>query len=257
MRDIVTDFWKIISLQTFVVIGLSCIATAVCIWREVFIELPSALIGIAIVFPIVFSINAAYRRREEALNHFASLKGHAVSLFYAHRDWVPKEDQAHQERMKTLIEQLLRALHTYFTDEKNREVHCREVFAICSDISKSLEELRQAGVSNSEISRCNQYLKSIMIDFEKMRNIRLYRTPTSLRAYSHVFLNTFPIMFAPYFAYISDDSYAVAGYLVAIFYGLVLVSLDNIQEDLENPFDQVGVDDLKMDVADYYNSILK
>ncbi len=258
MKDIIHDFWKVISLQTFVVIGIACVATAICIWQEVFIELPSALIGIAIVFPIVFSINAAYRRREEALNHFASLKGHAVSLFYAHRDWVPREDQAHRERMKALIEQLLHAIHIYFTDEKGQEVHCQEVFDTCSEISRSIEEMRQAGVSNTEISRCNQYLRAIMIDFEKMRNIRLYRTPTSLRAYSHVFLNSFPVLFAPYFAYISDDStYDITGYLVAVFYGLVLVSLDNIQEDLENPFDQVGVDDLKMDVADYYNSILK
>jgi len=257
MFQIIRDFLKIISLQTFVVIALACGATAICIWREIYIELPTALIGIAIVFPIVFSINAAYRRREEALNHFASLRGQAVSLFYAHRDWLPKEDQIHQERMKGLIDRLLQAIHTYFTDEKGKEVHCREIFAICSDISKSLEELRQAGVSGTEISRCNQYLRAIMIDFEKMRNIRLYRTPTSLRAYSHVFLNSFPIMFAPYFAYLSDESYAIAGYLVAVFYGLVLVSLDNIQEDLENPFDQVGVDDLKLDVADYYNQIMK
>ena len=34
--------------------------------------LPTGLIGIAIVFPIVFSINAAYHRREEALGYFAA-----------------------------------------------------------------------------------------------------------------------------------------------------------------------------------------
>lgn len=258
MIKIIRDFWRIISFQTLIIIGLSLAATAVCIWQEVYIELPTALIAIAIVFPIVFSINAAYRRREEALNHFASLKGHAVSLFYAHRDWLPKEDHAHRERMKTLIERLLHNIHIYFTSEKDKEIHSQEIFAVLSDISKSIEGLRQSGVSNTEISRCNQYLKAIMVDYERMKNIRLYRTPLSLRAYSSIFLNSFPILFAPYFAYISDDStYTVIGYLVAAFYSLVLVSLDNIQEDLENPFDQIGADDLKLDVFDQYSQLLQ
>jgi len=258
MVYIFRNFWKIISLQTFIIVGLSLTATAICIWFDIYIELPTALIAIAIVFPIVFSINAAYRRREEALNHFASLKGHAVSLYYAHRDWLPKEDQGHSERMKSLVERLLNAIQTYFTAEKDKEVHCQEVFAICSDISKSIEELRQAGVSNTELSRCNQYLRSIMIDFERMKNIRLYRTPVSLRAYSSIFLNSFPILFAPYFAYVSNEStYTIVGYLVAAFYSLVLVSLDNVQEDLENPYDQIGSDDLRLDVVDDYLKILQ
>ena len=65
-----------------------------------------------------------------------------------------------------------------------------------------------------------------------------------------------PVLFAPYFANLSDEYYYVTGYIVAAFYGLVLVSLDNIQEDLENPYDQVGTDDLNLDVADFYSKVL-
>ena len=254
----IRNFSKIVSLQTLVIVILSLVATYLCIWHEFYIELPTALIAIAIVFPIVFSINAAYRRREEALNHFADLKGNAIALFYAHRDWLPKEDRQHSERMKKLIERLLHNIHLYFTSSPDKNTSCQGIFDVSSDISKSLEELRDAGVSGSEISRCNQYLRSIMIDFEKMKNVRLYRTPLSLRAYSSVFLNSFPILFAPYFAFIShDSSYTAIGYLVAAFYSLVLVSLDNIQEDLENPYDQIGADDLKLDVYDQYSGILE
>ncbi|KAJ1407804.1 hypothetical protein B484DRAFT_202514 [Ochromonadaceae sp. CCMP2298] len=44
------------------------------------------LVSIAVVFPIVFSINAAYQRREEALRALATIKGNmfAVRLCYAH-----------------------------------------------------------------------------------------------------------------------------------------------------------------------------
>lgn len=253
---IIRDFLRVISIQTFVVVAISCFATFLCQRYDVFIDLPTALIGIAIIFPIVFSINAAYRRREEALGHFASLKGHAIALYYAHRDWVPENSPEHAGRMKQLIDDLLHSIHSYFTDKNGDEARFQEVYQRFSEISKSMEILRNAGVSNSEISRCNQYMRAMMIDFERMRNIHIYRTPTTLRAYSHVFLNTFPILFAPYFANLADESYTVTGYLVAAFYGLVLVSLDNIQEDLESPYDQIGADDLHLNVAEQYNRIL-
>ncbi len=88
MRAVVI-FLKLISWQTIIIIALSCIATYLSLRYDVAVDLPTALIGIAIVFPIVFSINAAYRRREEALGNFASLKSNAVALYYAHRDWIP------------------------------------------------------------------------------------------------------------------------------------------------------------------------
>ena len=56
----------------------------------------------AVVFPIVFSINAAYRRREEALRYFASIKAHSAALYFAHRDWLPNEAPEHAERMAQL-----------------------------------------------------------------------------------------------------------------------------------------------------------
>ena len=90
-----------------------------------------------------------------------------------------------------------------------------------------------------------------------MRNILLYRTPVALRAYSRVFLNAFPILYAPYFAEIAAESRPFVGYSVAVTYSLVLVSLDNIQEDLETPYDQRGEDDVDLDVVDEVRAILE
>jgi hypothetical protein len=85
----------------------------------------------------------------------------------------------------------------------------------------------------------------------------LYRTPNTLRAYSQIFLNIFPILYAPYFANLCRESYAVVGYGVAIIYSVVLVSLDNIQEDLESPYDSVGADDVDLDVVDEYMGVMQ
>jgi len=252
------DFREVVDVQTIVVTGLALLATHLCNYYQFHAELPSGLIGIAIIFPIVFSINAAYRRREEVLRYFASIKAHAVAIQFAHRDW-EGSDLAGGARGKELVMDLLGRIHDYFTEHKDADEPTRHaaVYGVFNRFSASHETLRESGVSNSEISRMNQYLRAIVIDFEKMRNLNLYQTPRSLRAYSQVFLNLFPILYAPYFAQICMDSYLVVGYAVAGMYSIVLVTLDNIQEDLENPFDKIGVDDVNLDVAGNFDKILE
>ena len=254
--QVIRNFIRIQSIQTFVVILLSFAATYLCIKYNIVVALPTALIGIAIVFPIVFSINAAFRRREEALRYFASLKAHSMALFYAHRDWLPTESSEHAQRAKELNVALMLAIRKCFSRETEREQDFQAIYAIFSNFSRSMEQLRAAGVSGSEISRANQYLRSMMIEFERMRNIFIYRTPQALRAYSQVFLNAFPILFAPYFADLSSKHFFALGFMLATFYSLVLVSLDNIQERLENPYDEFGIDDINLNVSGDYERIL-
>lgn len=254
-----STFRKLIDLQTIIVTLLAVLSTYLCKQFELAADMPSGLIGVAIIFPIVFSINAAYRRREEALKYYASLKGHAMSLYYAHRDWVEDMGEGNKAaiRIRTLIEDLFHAIMGYFLtkeDIDNQELD--DVYSVFSKISQSHEEMRKEKVPANEISRANQYLRAMMIEFERMKNILFYRTPVSLRSYSFIFLNSFPILYGPYFAHLSSKFYEGAGYLVAIIYSLVLVSLDHIQEDLEDPFDSVGPDDMKLDVVDEYLKIM-
>ncbi len=252
-------FASIINLQTVVVTILAMGSTYLCHRLNWQAEIPTGLIGLAVVFPIVFSINAAYRRREEALRYFGDLKAHAVAVYLAHRDWVPEGEgrEEHARRARTLVEDLLAAVKAHFSpkDGRNDETF-RNVYREFSKFSTSNESMRTARVPANEVSRSNQFVSKMAIDFEKMNNILNYRTPLSLRAYSQVFLNGFPIIFGPYFAQLAKDHYMAVGYVVAAAYSLVLVSLDNIQEDLEDPFDQMGTDDVKFDVVGEYQPLM-
>jgi predicted membrane chloride channel (bestrophin family) len=255
--NIIKKFSKIIDSQTIIITFLAILSTYLCNRFGFYADLPSGLIGIAIIFPIVFSINSAYKRREEALKYFASMRAHAIAIFYAHRDWVSDHPE-HAVRVKKILSGLLESIKDYFLSTPERE---REKFNLVykefSEISLSHERLRKADVPANEISRVNQYLRAIIIDFEKMRNIFLYRTPVSLRAYSQIFLNIFPILYAPYFASLCNKSYEIVGYGVAVVYSIVLVSLDNIQEDLESPYDEIGADDVNLDVIDEFRQIME
>ncbi len=257
----IKDFISVVDLQTLIVSILAVGSTFACLHFGLLAEIPTGLIGLAVVFPIVFSINAAYKRREEALKYFGGLKAHAVALYYAHRDWVPGDDGRESEhcgRVRRMIADLLRAISEDLGEKGRTRKSLAAVFAVFSRFSGSNEVLRKAKVPANEISRANQFVSKMMIDYERMRNIASYRTPVSLRAYSSVFLNLFPVAFGPYFAMlcVKSESFPQVGYMVAVLYSLVLVTLDNLQEDLEDPFDGIGTDDVKLDVIEDYQAVL-
>ncbi|MFQ6091675.1 MAG: hypothetical protein ACE5OR_03160 [bacterium] len=58
-------------------------------------------------------------------------------------------------------------------------------------------------------------------------------------------------------AHLALQSHYVVGYGVGVLYSIVLVSLDNIQEELENPYDATGEDDLRLDITRTYSSVME
>ena len=53
------------------------------------------------------------------------------------------------------------------------------------------------------------------------------------------------------FAYIAQDYSSGLMYVMPILFSFILVSLDNIQAHLENPFDQIGEDDVMINVEKF------
>jgi hypothetical protein len=84
----------------------------------------------------------------------------------------------------------------------------------------------------------------MIIAFEDVKHIYQYRTPRTLSAFSDFFVTVLPIVYGPYFASIAQDFSIQLVYVMPVLFTMILVSLDNIQEHLENPFDQIGEDDI-------------
>ncbi len=59
MFKILKHFWQVIDLQTLIVTVMALGSTYVCLRFNILADIPTGLIGLAVVFPIVFSINAA------------------------------------------------------------------------------------------------------------------------------------------------------------------------------------------------------
>ncbi|GGD02245.1 hypothetical protein GTQ45_01270 [Pyruvatibacter mobilis] len=241
------NFVRIFDWHVLLVTAFACAATYLCIDNEIAADLPTSLIAVAIVFPIVFSINAAYTRREEALRYLGLVRATIASLYLAHRDWVGAP-QTHGPRAAKIGRKLYASIcEALAADTQDQPTARLKVRACFSAFSHSIEDLRAAGLSSTEVSRVNNYLNLAITDFERLRAISDYRTPASLRAYSKVYLNIFPMLFAPLYASIAATAGEPFGYAMAVAFAFVLVGLDNIQDALENPFDGIGVDDVDLE----------
>ena len=236
----------IINLKAILIALLAVLSTHFCLRWNIAANFPLTLIATAIVFPIVFSINSAYKRRESVLDDYASMKAHGRSIFFASRDWLEDADEARHEKCRGLLGDLLLANRQLFAAPRG-EMHDREeqVYSAFSGLSRFIRnDLRKAGLASGEVSRCNQYLSKMLLAIEQIKHVYQYRTPRTLRAFSDFFITILPPLYGPYFAYVARDFSNGLTYVMPVLFALVLVSLDNIQEHLENPFDQVGQDDV-------------
>ncbi len=242
----------IINRKTLVITVLAVISTFFCKRYGFTADFPLTLIATAIVFPIVFSIGGAYKRREAALDEYGSIKAHGRAIYYAARDWPEDSNPTTHEELKPLLGELLSACRKLFTESVAAMPENEEgVYSAFSKLSLFIKSLRGKGLATGEISRCNQYLSKMIIAFENIKHIYQYRTPRTLRAYSNVFIFLLPILYGPHFAEIAKEYARGLGYLMPVLFSVILVSLDNIQEHLENPFDQVGEDDVNINVEKF------
>jgi hypothetical protein len=252
MKRVLRSFFLIINYKTLIITTLSVISTYLCYHYGLTANFPDMLVGVAIVFPVVFSIGSAYNRRELALQRLADFKGHAIAIYYATRDWTADKDNDLPNRVRTIVNELTILMRTMFTSDHESEWSENEqkVYSLFSNLSKLSMEMRSHGVQSGEISRVSQYVSKMIIAFDNLKIIHTYRTPITLRAYSKVFIYVFPIIYGPYFAHKFEDFSAGLEYVMPVLYSFILVSLDNIQDHLEHPFDEVGEDDIRIEVKE-------
>jgi predicted membrane chloride channel (bestrophin family) len=239
---------QIVNLKSLFIAALALVSTWVCLRFGIVADFPLTLIATAIVFPLVFSISTAYARREKALEEYGSLKAHGRSLYLASRYWVSETSARRDAELKDALRELLAATRDMLTNpvsEMSR--HEPRVYAAFGLLSEFVRDMRQAHLSASEASPLHQAIARMLVAFENLKHIFEYRTPRTLRAFSDFFILLLPILYGPFFAYQAAQFDRSLFFIMPILFALILVGLANIQDHLENPFDQIGADDVAID----------
>jgi predicted membrane chloride channel (bestrophin family) len=238
----------VVNLKSGIISLLAVFATWLCLRLDIKADFPLTLIATAIVFPIVFSISTAYNRRERALEEYGAIKACGRSLYIASRDWVSEPDEQRDAELKSALFELLAACRDLFMSPLGQgQDHESRVYQAFDRLSKFVTEMRDAHLAPTECSRLNQYIGRMITAFENQKSIYDYRTPRALRAFSDFFILLLPILYGPYFAYQATQFSKTLFFVMPVLFALILVGLANIQDELENPFDQIGVDDVAID----------
>lgn len=200
------------------------------------------LMSIAIIFPLVFNIRGAFRRREKALQHLSQFRS-ALKTIHFYIQMTDEMPEAQMEELDGLLEQI---------SDKTME-HLRTNSHDVSDVDKAFRELHQSIMKYEEFiprrnrDRILRYLNDLQEGFENVHAINTHRTPQALKAYCLIFIYIFPMLYAPTIIYnIGAVQNAEVVYFIVVVTEFILISLYNIQDQMEYPFDDVGVDDIKL-----------
>ena len=257
-REFITHLISIFSLRCLTLSIAAVVATLISLRMGWIADYPMALIGTAVIFPIVFAINSAYQRREEALHHYAQIKANLRSIYFSMAHWRGSLSEDELEKTIKIVSAPMFAIRELITnDHDDLRKNERGVYQAFSELSKVLENHGDKNkFTGAQVSTAHRFLNVLMIEFESLKHIYQYRTPRALQAFSDVFITVLPILYGPVFAKIATDiDNKILAFLVPALFAFVLSSLDNIQADLEDPFDGIGVDDMVINAEIFEGSL--
>ena len=70
-------------MRTLYTMIISILIPVICYEYDVIYDIDLTLISIAIIFPLVFAIRGAFRRREKALEHLSKIRSSLMSIKFA------------------------------------------------------------------------------------------------------------------------------------------------------------------------------
>ena len=217
-------------------------------YYQINLAIDFTIISIAIVFPLVFSITSAYQRRQESITTFAEFRNKIIdisNLFFA-VNGVQKEDydKLYNELLaaQSLLVEYIKSPNENGKFDLLRKK--RKTILILIDSYKHLFNERE---KDSLIRVKNE----LFLSAEKLRGTKIHETPISLRKYCLIFIYLSPLLYDSQLVLsqpaLGFNIETVISLLFSLLVSFVLMALYNVQEYIENPFDQNGLDDLKID----------
>jgi predicted membrane chloride channel (bestrophin family) len=195
------------------------------------------------IFPLVFTIRGSFRRREKALEHLSEFRSAIKTLHYFFES-NDKLSEIHKIEIQNLLLEINTTTLAHLRDKngtmKDLDILLHKVYMFAIDSEKALPR--------SLRDKVFRFMKDLHESIENVSAIHMHRTPISLKAYCEVFIYVFPIIYAPTIIYsIGPDKAQWVTYLIVLLTEFILISLYNIQNQLEYPFDNVGLDDIHLD----------
>jgi predicted membrane chloride channel (bestrophin family) len=225
------------------VISLICIiVTYLCLSYNFSYDVDLIIFSIAIIFPLVFTIREAFRRRQHAIKLLSTLKA-SISAFY----FSLENSNKLSIEEKVEVQQMMNSFSEIFIEGlKNKENN--RIEEVRDRIRKiyGFVDTNRNSISGNAALKLIRLIQDIQESVENLNGIKIHGTPISLRAYCLIFIFILPFIFTPTLVYNLSSHSVWLVYALSVLHGFILMSLYNLQDHIEDPFDQMGLDDIKL-----------
>ena len=233
----------IINHRTWIALLISITTPYLCFTYNVNFDIDLTLISIAIIFPLVFTIRGSFRRREKALEHLSEFRATIMTIdyFFSSNETLAEEEKNEAYGLLLKIsDSLMKQLSANSTETTDLDGNIRDVYDFLQNHIEAI-----SGKRKEKIFRL---MKDLHETIENVHAINIHRTPISLKAYCLIFIYIFPLIYAPAIINrVGPEQNVWITYFIVFFSEFILISLYNIQNQLEYPFDDKGLDDIKLD----------
>lgn len=233
----------ILNSRTLLALTISVVIPLIAYKFNVIYDIDLTLISIAIIFPLVFTIRGAFRRREKALEHLSLFRASLMTV----QNIVSSSKLETNDINKAidLINKSNSGLFNYLSNvDSSTENHDQNINKLY-DFLKSKKEI----IGGGTLQKVIRFLKDTVDSADNLIGIHRHRTPISLKAYCLIFVYIFPLIYTPTIIYkIGIDNPVWLTYFIVILSEFILISLYNIQDQMEYPFDKEGLDDINLDI---------
>lgn len=230
----------IINFRTLITLLLSVTVPFIAYEFEVVYNIDLTLMSIAIIFPLVFTIRGAFRRREKALEHLSRFRAslRTVESFFLASKMSDELKSESERKIQELNDALFNHLNTKSEDTQGFDKKLNAIF----DFIKTNRE----SISGGTREKLFRFLRDVVESSDNLIAIHSHRTPISLKAYCLIFIYIFPVVYTPTIINkIGLENPTWLTFFIVVLSEFILISLYNIQDQMEYPFDDEGLDDIK------------
>ncbi|NNK87147.1 MAG: hypothetical protein HKO90_02590 [Flavobacteriaceae bacterium] len=217
--------------------------TFFCYELNIVYSVDLTLLSIAIIFPLVFTIRGSFRRREKALEHLSEFRSTVKTVMYFFMI-NPQLDEENKKHASAILLDINSKVLDHLSSHNNSLKVVDEITNQIYNFVLSHNEQIPRQIRD----RIFRFMKDMHESIENLHAIHIHRTPISLKAYCKVFIYIFPLIYAPtIISNLGEFAPEWITYFVVVLTEFILISLYNIQRQLEYPFDNVGMDDINLD----------
>jgi uncharacterized membrane protein len=232
----------IINFRTLIALGIAVITLWLSYVFDFSYNIDLTLVSIAIIFPLVFNIRGSFQRRERALEYLSQFRSALLTLNYYFNN-SPKLMEDEKKEITNILSEISNELAVHLgkrdCDTKDIDVKVQKVFDFITEKNKSIPARYKVKII--------RFLYDLHESVENLHAIHVHRTIISLKAYCEYSIYIFPLIYAPTIIYhVGMETSKWIAFFTVLFTEFILISLFNIQDQIEYPFDKIGMDDIKL-----------